>query len=60
VIKINFKKLLIGIIGSACCYLLINNFIVSLPIWKYLVIETIITLSHYVYEHIKKTTDLEE
>jgi hypothetical protein len=59
VITVNLKKALIAIIGSICCYLLIDSFIVSLKIWQYLLIETVITLSHFLYEEIKKRGELE-
>jgi len=57
VIKINLKKLLIGILGSACCYLMINNFIVEMSVLKYILVEAIITFSHHIYEKIKHTTE---
>jgi hypothetical protein len=56
-IHINFKKLLIGIIGSACLYLIINNYIVGMKIWEYIAIEFLITMSHYLYERIKPSIE---
>jgi hypothetical protein len=56
-IHINLKKLLIGIIGSVCLYLIINNYIVELKIWEYMAIEAIITLSHYLYERIQPSVE---
>jgi hypothetical protein len=56
-IQINFKKLLIGIIGSVCLYLIINNYIVELKIWEYIAIEAIITISHHLYERVKPSME---
>jgi hypothetical protein len=56
-IHINFKKLLIAIIGSACLYLIINNYIIEMSIWKYIAIEAIITISHHLYDIIKPSTE---
>jgi hypothetical protein len=56
-IQINFKKLLIGIIGSVCLYLIINNYIVELEIWEYIAIEAMITISHHLYERIKPSME---
>jgi len=52
-IHINLKKLLIGLIGSICLYLTINNFIVELKVWQYILIEALITLSHWAYDQLK-------
>jgi hypothetical protein len=56
-IHINLKKLLIGIIGSVCLYLIINNYIVEVSILQYVAIEAIITLSHYLYERIQPSIE---
>jgi len=56
-IHINLKKLLIGIIGSVCLYLIINNYIVEVKIWQYIAIEAIITISHHLYDIIKPSTE---
>jgi hypothetical protein len=52
-IHINLKKLLIGIIGSICLYLIINNYIVEVTILQYVFIEALITLTHFLYEQVK-------
>jgi hypothetical protein len=56
-IVVNLKKLFLGLIGSVCLYLIINNFIVELSVWKYILIEGLITLSHWIYDQIKTTID---
>jgi len=56
-IHINLKKLFIGIIGSVCLYLIINNYIIEVKIWQYIAIEAIITLSHYLYERIQPSVE---
>jgi hypothetical protein len=49
-IVLNLKKLIIGIIGSVCLYLIINNYIVEVSILKYIAIETLITVAHLIYD----------
>jgi len=60
-IHINLKKLLIGIIGSICLYLIITNYIVEVSILQYILIEALITITHFLYERIKHhTEDIED
>ena len=56
-IVVNLKKLFLGLIGSICLYLIINNFIVELSVWKYILIEGLITLSHWIYDQIKENIE---
>jgi len=56
-IVVNLKKLFLGLIGSICLYLIINNFIVELSVWKYILIEGLITLSHWIYDQIKESIE---
>jgi len=56
-IVVNLKKLFLGLIGSICLYLIINNFIVELSVWKYILIEGLITLSHWIYDQVKHSIE---
>jgi hypothetical protein len=40
--------------GSIICWKIIDLFIVELPVWKYLIIETLILMSKMLYEKEKK------
>ena len=50
------KLLLIvfAVIGSLITWLIINYLLIELPIWKYLIIETIIVITKTLYEKEKK------
>ncbi len=50
------KLLLIvfAVIGSLTTWVIINYLLVELPIWKYLIIETIIVITKMLYEKEKK------
>jgi hypothetical protein len=40
----------IAIIGSFACWQIIDFFIVELPLWKYILIETIIVITKMFYD----------
>jgi hypothetical protein len=44
----------IAILGSFICWAIIDMLIVELPIWKYLIIETLIIITKMLYEKEKK------
>ncbi len=44
----------VAVLGSLICWTSIDFFIVELPIWKYLLIETLIVLSKMIYEKEKE------
>jgi hypothetical protein len=50
------KLLLIvfAVIGSLTTWVIINYLLIELPIWKYLIIETIIVITKMLYEKEKK------
>jgi hypothetical protein len=48
--NIRLNLLFVAVIGSIVCWLFINFFIVALPLWKYLIIETLIVITKMIYE----------
>ena len=53
--------ILIAVFSSLFAYVVIHNFIFPISIWEYLVIESMITILHYLYNISKeKTIDLFE
>jgi hypothetical protein len=52
--KIKLTLLIYAVIGSVTTWIIIDRFIVKLPIWKYLIIETLIVLTKMLYEKEKK------
>jgi hypothetical protein len=52
--KIKFLLILFAVIGSLTTWVIINYLLVELPIWKYLIIETIIVITKMLYEKEKK------
>jgi hypothetical protein len=52
--KIKLTLFIYAVIGSATTWIIIDRFIVKLPIWKYLIIETLIVLTKMLYEKEKK------
>jgi predicted tellurium resistance membrane protein TerC len=41
---VNYKKILLSLLCSVAAYGLINGLLIAMPIWKYLVIELILTI----------------
>jgi hypothetical protein len=56
-IIINIHKLFIGLIGSILLYLIINRFIVEVSVTQYIVIEVLITVSHWLYVQLENYMD---
>jgi len=56
-IIINIHKLFIGLIGSILQYLIINRFIVEVSVTQYIVIEVLITVSHWLYVQLERYMD---
>lgn len=45
-----------AILGTAIGYGIVDLFIISMPFWKFFLIELIITLLHEVYNQLKNST----
>jgi hypothetical protein len=45
-----------AILGTAIGYGIVDLFIISMPFWKFFLIELIITLLHEVYNQMKNST----
>ena len=43
-LSVNYKKILLSLLCSIAAYGLINGLLIAMPIWKYLVIELILTI----------------
>jgi hypothetical protein len=43
-LSVNYKKILLSLLCSVAAYGLINGLLIAMPIWKYLVIELILTI----------------
>jgi len=56
-IIINIHKLFIGLIGSILLYLIINRFVVEVSVTQYIVIEVLITVSHWLYVQLENYMD---
>jgi hypothetical protein len=56
-IVVNIHKLFIGLIGSILLYLIINRFIVEVSVTQYIVIEVLITVSHWLYVQLERYMD---
>jgi hypothetical protein len=56
-IIINIHKLFIGLIGSILLYLIINRFVVEVSVTQYIVIEVLITVSHWLYVQLENYID---
>jgi hypothetical protein len=48
--------IIIAILGTAIGYSIVDLFIISMPFWKYFLIELLITLLHEVYNQVKNST----
>jgi hypothetical protein len=46
--------LIYAVIGTLTTWIVINVFLVSIPLWKYLIIETLFVLTKMLYEKEKK------
>lgn len=46
--------LIYAVIGTITTWIVINVFLVSMPLWKYLIIETLFVLTKMLYEKEKK------
>jgi len=55
--KKSLHLLLVAILGTILTWVVIDKLIISMPIWKYLIIETIIVVMKMLYE--KEKTRLE-
>jgi hypothetical protein len=55
---IKFKLLLAAILGSVLAYYIINVFIMPVTIFQYLIIETIITFVHSLYNVLKNNIEI--
>ena len=52
--KIKLTLFIYAVIGPLTTWIIIDRFIVKLPLWKYLIIETLIVLTKMLYEKEKK------
>jgi hypothetical protein len=50
---INLKLTMIAVVGSLFCFTVIDQFIVTINIWQYLIIEVIMAIVHSFYNYVK-------
>jgi O-antigen/teichoic acid export membrane protein len=56
-LSVNHKKILLSLLCSVAAYGLINGLLIPMPIWKYLVIELILTIGWKLTERELKKHD---
>ncbi len=52
--KDSLKLILVAIIGSAVGCVIVDNFILPINFMQYILIEIVITLTHFIYQGVKK------
>ena len=50
---VNFKLLILAVLGTAIAYCITDLFIIQIKFWQFFLIELLVTLSHEVYNYWK-------